>query len=158
MSKASSINCGVKSIKRSKYPTAKCTVIYQPTVILFAGEETRVQFFVGVVHISLGGTVFMFSSVNSDGVMWSFNYFFYNNELNRVLCFSCTAQSKWSGSAMSGRRTPGALKSGGMNGNSRLNQTPGVSPSNTPRNTLSGFRNSGSPLNLNGQGEEGVQR
>jgi len=30
------------------------------------------------------------------GVLWSFNYFFYNKDLNRVLCFSCAAVSKWS--------------------------------------------------------------
>ena len=40
------------------------------------------------------------------GVLWSFNYFFYNSAMNRVLCFMCTATSKWN---QERSRTPGRL-------------------------------------------------
>jgi hypothetical protein len=38
-----------------------------------------------------------------DGVLWSFNYFFYNHDLNRVLCFSCKSDAKWSTAKNGGR-------------------------------------------------------
>jgi hypothetical protein len=86
-----------------------------------------------------------------DGVMWSFNYFFYNHDLHRILCFSCIARSKWS--YTSGRRTPGALKNGlgridnGENGTPSGSPLP--SPSTTPGGSSSsdGFRNNNSPFN-----------
>ena len=33
----------------------------------------------------------------SEGQIWSFNYFFYNKELKKVLFFACTARSAFSG-------------------------------------------------------------
>ena len=48
------------------------------------------------------------------GVLWSFNYFFYNSAMNRVLCFMCTAESKWN---QERSRTPGRLEHGGGRGN-----------------------------------------
>lgn len=33
----------------------------------------------------------------SDGNLWSFNYFFFNRNLKRILYFTCIAQSKYSG-------------------------------------------------------------
>ena len=105
-----------------------------------------------------------------DGVMWSFNYFFYNNDLNRILCFSCTAQSKWSDSG--GRRTPGALDKnnnnnafGSFSSGSQMmsptgsfvidDRTPNGSPLPSPSTTPGGgLRNSTSPFNF-GHGHGG---
>lgn len=47
------------------------------------------------------------------GVLWSFNYFFYNSELHRVLCFTCIATSKWN---QVRSRTPGRLGNRSING------------------------------------------
>ena len=72
------------------------------------------------------------------GVLWSFNYFFYNHELNRVLCFSCIADSKW-GSDPSPRNIRDR-----PSGSPLSFQSPAPSPSTTPHN---GNSHNNSPWN-----------
>mmetsp|Transcript_30284 Transcript_30284/g.97623 ORF Transcript_30284/g.97623 Transcript_30284/m.97623 type:complete len:244 (+) Transcript_30284:116-847(+) len=49
----------------------------------------------------------------SDGILWSFNYFFFNKHLKRIVYFTCVAKSKWAAAQNNNNANANAQDSSG---------------------------------------------